>query len=78
MTFKVANCDHKKIDTNPMGKLIDYIAQQTEGEPFGSFKYGYDNDPQLRFPYEGETQPITPKQYAESQKIPPAPRYQAP
>lgn len=27
-----------------MGKLIDYIAQQTEGEPFGSFKYGYDND----------------------------------
>lgn len=40
-----------------MGKLIDYIAQQTEGEPFGSFKYGYDNDPQLRFPYEGETQP---------------------
>lgn len=53
-----------------MGKLIDYIAQQTEGEPFGSFKYGYDNDPQLRFPYEGETQPITPKQYAESQKIP--------
>jgi hypothetical protein len=38
----VANCDHKKIDTNPMGKLIDYIAQQTEGEPFGSFKYGYE------------------------------------
>jgi hypothetical protein len=31
-----------------MGKLIDFIAKETEGEPFGSFKYGYDNDPQYR------------------------------
>lgn len=52
-----------------MGKLIDFIAKETEGEPFGSFKYGYDNDPQLHFPYDGKPQPITPKQYAESQKM---------
>ena len=37
----------KKIK-NTMGKLIDFIAKETEGEPFGSFKYGYDNDPQYR------------------------------
>lgn len=46
-----------------MGKLIDFIAKETEGEPFGSFKYGYDNDPQLHFPYDGKPQPITQKQY---------------
>ena len=53
-----------------MGKLIEYIARETDGEPFGSFKYGYDNDPSLRIPYEDLSQQITPKQYAESQKIP--------
>ena len=52
-----------------MGKLIEYIARETDGEPFGSFKYGYDA-PSLRIPYEDLSQQITPKQYAESQKIP--------
>ena len=53
-----------------MGELIKYIADETDGKAFGSFKYGYDNDPQMRMPYEEQDLPITPKQYAESQKIP--------
>lgn len=53
-----------------MGELIKYIAQETDGKAFGSFKYGYDNDPQMRMPYEEQDVPIMPKQYAESLKIP--------
>ena len=53
-----------------MGELIQYIANETDGKAFGSFKYGYDNDPQMRIPYEEQDLPITPKQYAESMKIP--------
>lgn len=53
-----------------MGDIIKYIASETDGKPFGSFKYGYDNDPQMRIPYEEQDLPITPKQYAESAKIP--------
>lgn len=55
-----------------MGELIKYIADETDGKAFGSFKYGYDNDPQMRIPYEEQDLPITPKQYAESVKIPQA------
>lgn len=53
-----------------MGELIKYIAQETDGKAFGSFKYGYDNDPQMRMPYEEQDVPIMPKQYAESSPIP--------
>lgn len=53
-----------------MGKIIEYIAKETDGEPFGSFKYGFDNEPQMRVPYDEQPLPIIPKQYAEDQKIP--------
>lgn len=53
-----------------MGELIKYIAKETDGKAFGSFKYGYDNDPQMRIPYEEQDLPITPQKYAESLDIP--------
>lgn len=53
-----------------MGEIIKYIAVETDGKPFGSFKYGYDNDSQMRIPYEEQDLPISPKQYAENVKIP--------
>ena len=53
-----------------MGEIVKYIADETDGKPFGSFKYGYDKDPQLRIPYEEQDLPISPKQYAENVKIP--------
>ena len=52
-----------------MGEIIKYIADETDGKPFGSFKYGYDNDPQMRIPYEEQDLPISPIQYAENVQI---------
>ena len=50
-----------------MGKLLDYIAKETQGECFASFKYCYDNMLPPNIEYEAkEDSYINLKEFAES------------
>ena len=50
-----------------MGKLLDYIAKETQGECFASFKYCYDNMLPPNIEYEAkEDSYINMKEFAES------------
>lgn len=53
-----------------MGKIIDFIAEETEGKPFASYKYSYDLDAQPRVNYGDDAGLINLKEYAESVKDP--------
>ena len=35
-----------------MGRILDYIAKETQGKCFASFKFCYDNSNQLNIEYE--------------------------
>ena len=49
-----------------MGKLLDYIAKETQGECFASFKYCYDNMLPPNIEYEAkEDSYINMKEFAE-------------
>lgn len=49
-----------------MGKLLDYIAKETQGECFASFKYCYDNMLPPNIEYEAkEDSYINLKEFAE-------------
>ena len=54
-----------------MGKILDYIAQETQGKCFASFKYCYDNSNQPNIEYEpSEDSYINMKDYAEDNHSP--------
>ena len=54
-----------------MGKILDYIAQETQGKCFASFKYCYDNSNQPGIEYEPSEDSYTNmKDYAEDNHSP--------
>ena len=54
-----------------MGKILDYIAQETQGKCFASFKYCYDNSNQPGIEYEpSEDNYVNLKDYAEDNHSP--------
>ena len=53
-----------------MGKIIDFIAEETEGKSFASYKYSYDLDTQPRINYGEEEGLVNLKEYAESVQDP--------
>ena len=54
-----------------MGKILQYIAQETQGECFTSFKYCYDNMATPHIEYEaGESSYKNLKDYAEDVRDP--------
>ncbi len=54
-----------------MGKILDYIASETQGKRFASFKYCYDNTATPIIEYDpAEEHYINMKEYAESVHAP--------